>query len=152
MLKRIIIRHVISIITTTLFLIVSTYMYINKDFTLYHDYLNIKVQEVINIENLEQVSDKNSQSLKSYNFDIKNEEEDNKEVKIIVASNVLNNKINNNYIKYSINNQGIHSLNMDGVIYIENLKSLESKNIDLKIWISDTYSGELNYNGSVIVS
>ena len=60
--------------------------------------------------------------------------------------------VNNNYLKYSINGSDIHSLNMDGVIYIDKLDSYETKNIDLKVWISDTYQGELNYNGRCIVS
>ena len=64
----------------------------------------------------------------------------------------IHNNISNNYIKYSINNNDIKSLNQDGIIYLDSLEKLETKEIDLKIWISETYKGELNYNGRVVVS
>ena len=41
---------------------------------------------------------------------------------------------------------------MDGIIYIDNIETQEVKDISLKIWISDTYNGSLNYSGRVIVS
>ena len=55
-------------------------------------------------------------------------------------------------LKYIINDGEIHSLNMDGIVYIDNIEKEEVKDISLKIWISDTYNGSLNYSGRVIVN
>ena len=41
---------------------------------------------------------------------------------------------------------------MDGMIYLDNLNSLEEKNINLKIWISDSYIGDINYQGYIVVN
>ena len=41
---------------------------------------------------------------------------------------------------------------MDGMIIIDKLEGLESRDINLKLWISDTYNGDLNYNGRIVVS
>ena len=40
---------------------------------------------------------------------------------------------------------------MDGMIIVDTINSRESMNINIKLWISDTYEGDLNYEGRVIV-
>ena len=125
--NKIIRYYVCSILTTLIFLIGSTYCWFNfKKFDVTY--------------------------LKNYSFFISNNGSEEEQVKIMITPDLLKKNVNNNYLKYSINGSDIHSLNMDGVIYIDKLDSYETKNIDLKVWISDTYQGELNYNGRCIVS
>ena len=100
---------------------------------------------------MKQVSDQDSLRLQEYVFQIINQDCDNRNIKIAIVPNIINNNISNNYLKYTINNSAIHSLNMDGIIYIDNIKINEVKDISLKIWISDTYKGTLNYSGRVII-
>ena len=113
---------------------------------------NIVVSENIEFKSLDKVKDNNIDNLTSYNFDISNQGDSKQNIKISITPNLLTNNVSNNYIKYMINNTSVRSLNMDGVIYIDNIDEMETKNINLKIWISDTYLGDLNYNGRVIVS
>lgn len=142
-----IIFHVASIIYTSLFLIVSTYIWFyKKDFSLYNEVNNTKFlvsnDILLNLNN----------EVSSYNFDIENISNESETFKVYVVSDVLSNNVTNNYIKYIVNDNKVKTLNMDGIIYIDNLDISETKNIDLKIWISDTYIGSLNYTGYVIVS
>ncbi len=154
--NRIIKERLISIITTLVLLIGSTYCWFNfKQFNvnyLAYEKKDIVVSDNIEFSNLEQVSDQNIDKIKPYSFFISNNGEEKQEIKIIIAPDILKDNVNNNYLKYSINGSQIRSLNMDGVVYIDNLEEYETKNIDLKIWISETYQGNLNYNGRVIVS
>ena len=144
-----------SLIYTTIFLIGSTYyrFYI-KDFSVYREVLNnnIVVSENINFTSLEVRDEDDISTLNGYSFDISNQGNSKQNIKISIIPNLLTDNVSNNYVKYMINNTSVHSLNMDGVIYIDNIDEMETKNINLKIWISDTYSGDLNYNGRVIVS
>ncbi len=153
---KIIRKHVISIITTLIFLIGSTYCWFNyKGLEVsYQDYnkSGIKVSDSIAFNNLIQVSDNEISKVKPYNFSISNTNDTKEDIKITIVSDLLEESISNNYIKYSINNGNINSLNMDGVIYIDSLNNKETKDINLKLWISENYKGELNYNGRVIVS
>ena len=41
---------------------------------------------------------------------------------------------------------------MDDIIIISKLEALEKKDIDLKVWLSDTYEGNLNYEERVVVA
>ncbi len=154
--KKIMRRHIISIIITTLFLIISTYVWFNfKVFDISYKEMekeNIEVSNQVAFSSLEKVSDKNISDLTSYNFDVTNTGNAKEDIKITIVPDILTKNINNNYIKYSINNTDIKSLNTDGIIYLDSLNELETKNFDLKIWISETYSGDLNYNGRVIIS
>ena len=153
---KIILRHIISIITTLIFLIVSTYCWFNfKIFEVsYLDYekSGIVVSDNIAFNNLEQVRDEDINKIKPYNFSISNTNENKEDITITIVSDLLDESISNNYLKYSINDGTIKSLNMDGVIYIDSINNNETKDINLKVWISETYKGELNYNGRVIVS
>ena len=153
--KREMIYHISSIIYTTIFLIASTYFWFYvKDFNIYQDIQdkNIIVSQDIKFNSLSQVSDREINKIKGYNFDIQNISDTKQDIKISIVSDMLSNNVSNNYVKYMINNRSIHSLNTDGIIYIDNIDIQETKNINLKIWLSETYSGNLNYNGRVIVS
>ena len=140
------------IIITILFLTFSSYIWFNlKDFTVYKTNTreNIIVSENITFSSLKQVSDNDVLKIEEYNFQIENKAVNNQNIKITIVPDVIQNNISNNYLKYIINDGEIHSLNMDGIVYIE---KKEIKDISLKIWISDTYKGSLNYSGRVIVN
>ena len=143
------------IIITILFLTFSSYIWFNlKDFTVYKTNTreNIIVSENITFSSLKQVSDNDVLKIEEYNFQIENKAVNNQNIKITIVPDVIGNNISNNYLKYIINDGEIHSLNMDGIVYIDNIEKEEIKDISLKIWISDTYKGSLNYSGRVIVN
>lgn len=143
------------IIITILFLTFSSYIWFNlKDFTVYKTNTreNIIVSENITFSSLKQVSDNDVLKIEEYNFQIENKAVNNQNIKITIVPDVIQNNISNNYLKYIINDGEIHSLNMDGIVYIDNIEKEEIKDISLKIWISDTYNGSLNYSGRVIVN
>lgn len=143
------------IIITILFLTFSSYIWFNlKDFTVYKTNTreNIIVSENITFSSLKQVSDNDVLKIEEYNFQIENKAVNNQNIKITIVPDVIGNNISNNYLKYIINDGEIHSLNMDGIVYIDNIEKEEIKDISLKIWISDTYNGSLNYSGRVIVN
>ncbi len=146
--------YIINIIYTTIFLIGSTtYWYFNiKGIQDNLDDYNIHVVNEIKLDNLKQVSDKETNSLASYEVSLKNNTLDKKKMMVYIMKSNLNSNLTNNYIKYQINNYGINSLNMDGMIYLDNINSLEEKNIDLKVWISDSYLGDTNYQGYIVVN
>lgn len=146
--------YIINIIYTTIFLIGSTtYWYFNiKGIQDNLDDYNIHVVNEIKLDNLKQVSDKETNSLASYEVSLKNNTLDKKKMMVYIMKSNLNSNLTNNYIKYQINNYGINSLNMDGMIYLDNINSLEKKNINLKVWISDSYLGDTNYQGYIVVN
>ncbi len=146
--------YIINIIYTTIFLIGSTtYWYFNiKGIQDNLDDYNIHVVNEIKLNNLEQVSDKETNSLASYEVSLKNNTLDKQKMMVYIMKSNLNSNLTNNYIKYQINDYGINSLNMDGMIYLDNLNSLEEKNINLKVWISDSYLGDTNYQGYIVVN
>lgn len=153
--KKIKIYYLSRIILTTFFLIASTYIWFHlKSFNIYNEVKNDKifVSSNITFDSLKQVSDDSISNLNSYHFSIQNKDTESQSIKISIVPDLLQDNISNNYIKYVINDSEVHSLNMDGIIYIDNISKLEVKDINLKVWISDTYSGSLNYNGRVIVS
>lgn len=146
--------YIINIIYTTIFLIGSTtYWYFNiKGIQDNLDDYNIHVVNEIKLDDLKQVSDKETNSLASYEVSLKNNTFDKKKMMVYIMKSNLNSNLTNNYIKYQINDYGINSLNMDGMIYLDNINSLEEKNIDLKVWISDSYLGDTNYQGYIVVN
>ena len=146
--------YIINIIYTTIFLIGSTtYWYFNiKGIQDNLDDYNIHVVNEIKLDNLKQVSDKETNSLASYELSLKNNTFDKQKMMVYIMKSNLNSNLTNNYIKYQINNYGINSLNMDGMVYLDNIHSLEEKNIDLKVWISDSYLGDTNYQGYIVVN
>ena len=146
--------YIINIIYTTIFLIGSTtYWYFNiKGIQDNLDDYNIHVVNEIKLDNLKQVSDKETNSVASYEVSLKNNTFDKQKMMVYIMKSNLNSNLTNNYIKYQINNYGINSLNMDGMNYLDNINSLEEKNIDLKVWISDSYLGDTNYQGYIVVN
>ena len=146
--------YIINIIYTTIFLIGSTtYWYFNiKGIQDNLDDYNIHVVNEIKLDNLKQVSDKETNSLASYEVSLKNNTFDKQKMMVYIMKSNLNSNLTNNYIKYQINNYGINSLNMDGMVYLDNINSLEEKNINLKVWISDSYLGDTNYQGYIVVN
>ena len=146
--------YIINIIYTTIFLIGSTtYWYFNiKGIQDNLDDYNIHVVNEIKLDNLKQVSDKETNSLASYEVSLKNNTLDKQKMMVYIMKSNLNSNLTNNYIKYQINNYGINSLNMDGMVYLDNINSLEEKNINLKVWISDSYLGDTNYQGYIVVN
>ena len=153
--KKRILYHVSSIVFTSLFLVLSTYYWFySKDFSIYKEIRNenLLVSSDIVFHSLKQVRDENINDLNDYTFRIQNKDTKNQSIKISIVPDLLQNNISNNYVKYVINDGGIHSLNMDGVIYIDDILEEETREIHLKIWISETYAGNLNYKGRVVVS
>ena len=140
---------------TLLFLIISTYCWFNlREKDIYKTYQpeNIQISKPIVFDSLEKVSDEKIETIDGYEFTISNQGANTKNVKIMVVGDLLTDNVSNNYIKYSINNTEVRSLNIDGIISVFDILESETKNINLKIWISESYSGNLNYNGRVIVS
>lgn len=149
--------YIINIIYTTIFLIGSTtYWYFNirgiQD-NIDNDLKQMAVvSNEIKLDSLKQLSDKETKYLNSYDVSLTNQTNELKRVKVYIMKTNLNTDLTNNYIKYQINDYGINSLNMDGMIYLDNLNGLEEKNINLKIWISDSYLGDTNYQGYIVVN
>ena len=146
--------HITSIILTTLFLVSSTYYWFFVREVTYYEEIennNILVSNEIEFTSLSKVSDKDINSLNGYELKIQNKGIESEDIKIYIVPNILFNNVTNNYVKYQVNNGNIKSLNTDGMIYVSNLDYLETEDINLKIWLSETYMGELNYNGRVIV-
>lgn len=137
------------IICTFLFMIISTTVWFTRDVNIYHKVKsNIESNEII-ISNLKRISESDN---KVYNLKIANKEKSTEKFKVYIVPTVLSTSISNNYIKYQVNDNSIKTLNMDGMIIIDKLEGLENRDINLKLWISDTYNGNLNYEGRVVVS
>lgn len=149
-----IIYYSLEIIVTILFLVVSTFIWFNKNLDIRKNNLheNILVSEDLKLNYLNQVSDLEIDNLETIKFDITNKANEKKEFKLIIVSNLLKDNVNNNYIKYKLNDGHIKTLNSDGIICYDNLLEEETKEFNLKIWISETYSGDLNYNGEIIIA
>ena len=155
--KKFFVYHIKSIIYTTLFLIISTtYWYFNIRGIQDNIDADLKqmavVSNEIKLDNLKQLSDNETKYLNSYDVSLTNQTNEKRKVKVYIMKSNLNKNLTNNYIKYQMNDYNINSLNMDGMIYLDNLNSLEEKNINLKIWISDSYKGDINYQGYIVVN
>lgn len=137
------------IIFTFLFMISSTYLWFTRNVNVYHEVkTNIQSNEIV-VSNLKRISDKDASS---YNLKIENKDTSQEKYKVYIVPDVLKESVSNNYIKYQVNDNNIRTLNMDGMIIIDEIEGLETKDINLKLWISDTYNGDLNYEGRVVVS
>ena len=130
-------------------MIISTYVWFNKNTSVYHEVKTSITSNEVKISNLKRLSDNDT---RSYNIKIENKENQQEKFKVYIIPDVLSTSISNNYIKYQVNDNNIKTLNMDGMIMISELEGLETKDINLKLWISDTYNGDLNYEGRVVVS
>ena len=134
------------IIITTMFLIISTTLWFNRKIDVYHDVkTNVQSNEII-------FSNISKNDNKIYHLKLENKEESKQKVRVYIMPDIMKKNIDNNYIKYQINNKDTKTLNMDGMIIIDTIDSLEEKNIELKLWVSDTYDGDLSYSGRVVVA
>ena len=134
------------IIFTTLFLIISTTVWFTRKVDVYHEVKsNIKSNQIV----FSNISKNNTEI---YNLKLENTNNSKQNVKVFIVPDVMKNKLDNNYIKYQINNKDIKTLNMDGMIIVDTIDSLEEKNIELKLWVSDTYNGDLSYSGRIVVA
>ncbi len=141
--------YLTRIIYTILFLIFTTfYWYFNLKDINYQTANNLNNIKTISFNNLKQVSDSLAKDLTPLKVNIKNEEE-RREIKIFIVPTTT--KISNNYIKYQINDEDIHSLNLDGMIYLDNLNPNEERNLTLKLWISENYQGYVKYSGNIVI-
>lgn len=138
-----------SIVITIVFLIFSTYYWFNvKEFnvsameinnsniTITGDYIINDLQKLNNTNNKYQISITNSGDCKET-------------FKLAICNLFIKNNINNNYIKYSVNNNYVKTLNNDGIIYINEINPQESLNLEIKLWISDTYDGTEKFTGTI---
>ena len=134
------------IVITFLFLVISTTIWITRRPVIYHEVDKNITSNEISFKELKK-GDKES----IYNLTLSNKENLQQKVKVYIVPEVLKENISNNYIKYQIGDNSIKTLNMDGMILVDTMESLEEKNISLKIWISATYEGDLSYSGRVVV-
>ena len=134
------------IIFTTLFLIISTTVWFTRKVNVYHDIESNIISNQIVFSDIS----KNDNTI--YHLKLENKEEIKQKVKVYIMPDIMKNNIDNNYIKYQINNKDIKTLNMDGMIIVDTIDSLEEKDIELKLWVSDTYNGDLSYSGRVVVA
>ena len=134
------------IIFTIVFLIISTNIWFTRKIDIYHDVkTNIKSNEIV-------FSNVSKNSNEVYNLKLENTNNSRQNIKVYIVPDIMKNNIDNNYIKYQINNKDIKTLNMDGMIIVDTIDSLEEKNIELKLWVSDTYNGDLSYSGRIVVA
>lgn len=134
------------IIFTFLFLITSTTIWFSKRNNIYHEVKSSLVCNEIVFSNIDKTSINNT-----YNIKIKNKNNIKEDLKVYIIPSLFDNNISNNYIKYQINDNEIKTLNMDGMILVSSIDSLDTVDYNLKIWVSDTYMGNLTYSGRVIV-
>ena len=139
---------ILRITFTFIFLILSTFIWINKKDNLYHEYRSdIEFNEVV-FSNLKK---DNQDDNNNYILNINNKENIKKDIKIYIIPDILSSSVTNNFIRYQIDDNSIKTLNMDGIVYALSLDAKESIQINLKLWLSDTYDGENNYFGRVVV-
>ena len=137
------------IIFTSLFVIISTNIWFTRKVEVYHAVPNSVLSNEVIISDLKRQSDDDDNI---YKLELENKENETQDIKIYIVPSQLEESVSNNYIKYQVNNERIKTLNMDGIIIISKLEALEKKDIDLKVWLSDTYEGNLNYEGRVVVA
>ena len=130
-------------------MIISTTLWFTRKVLVYHEIPTSLASNEVTISNLKKLSDNDNTS---YNIKIENKENTEENFKVYIVPDVLSSSVSNNYIKYQIDDNSVKTLNMDGMIMISKLEGFESKDINLKLWISDTYNGDLNYEGRVVVS
>ncbi len=137
------------IIFTFLFMVISTFFWFTRSVNIYHEVKSkIDSNEII-ISNLKRLKESDDTV---YNLKIENKDNNQENFKVYIVPTLVGTSVSNNYIKYQVNDNNIKTLNMDGMIIVDKLDGLESRNINLKLWISDTYDGNLNFEGRVVVS
>ena len=140
---------IVRIVFTMFFCTISTIIWFTRKVEIYHEVKSSVIFNDVTVSDLKKVEDSDN---RVYNLKIENKDETEKNIKVYIVRDVIGNCIENNYIKYQINNENVKTLNMDGVIMISKLEGLETRDINLKLWISDTYTGNLNYDGRIVVA
>ena len=135
------------IIFTSLFLIISTIIWANRRVSIYHHVISNVSMNDITISDIKKDSNDNI-----YHLKLENTKEDIQNIKLYIVPDVLKDNINNNYIKYQINDKEVKTLNTDGMILVDKINGLEEKNIDVKLWVSDTYDGNQTYSGRIVIA
>ena len=135
------------IIFTSLFLIISTIIWANRRVSIYHNFSSAVSMNEITITDISKNSNNNL-----YHLKLENTKDETQKIKIYIVQDVLKTNINNNYIKYQINNKEVKTLNTDGMILVDKINGLEEKNIDVKLWVSDSYEGNETYSGRIVIA
>lgn len=174
--KREIYSHLISIATTLLFLVVTTWFWFGPRIELSEAQSVMKGQEFINLqfidlsegiqlENAYPVTDQKGSSIDPYRFQIINH--DQKEVTFTIGfvNDLLAiekdhcKPLDNNYIRYTIkkNEEAFtdpRNLALDGSMYQETLQPGESATYSLKFWIDQNAGNEImntHFHGKVAI-
>ena len=137
------------IIFTSLFVIISTNIWFTRKVEVYHVVPNNVLSHEVVISNLRRLSDDDDNT---YKLELENKNDDALDIKVYIVPSLVDESVSNNYIKYQVNDGNVKTLNMDGIIIISKLEALEKKDINLKVWLSDTYEGNLNYEGRIVVA
>lgn len=161
--KREIVGNIVSIVSALVFLVVGTLMWYNLHIN-YKDANEVLnnankyyVLDSLNLDNITKTNDKNINKIESYKFDVINIYDENRRFSLNLVNDLSKNSISNNYIKYMIKKENgtyseIRSLNMDGIIYIDDLLPNEIVSYEIKLWVSDNYSDNYDYHGNLMVT
>ena len=146
--------YVISIIYTSLFLIISTLYWYHNIYGIRDNAMLDKFQEnqIMFVGTLNKVSEDKIEELTSYSLNLKNSTNDVKKIKVYVANKNYNSELSNNYVKFQINDEYINTLNMDGLVYCDDVLGNQEKQIKIKLWISNTYQGNNSYDPVIIIN
>lgn len=151
--------YIISIFSVFIFFIVGTLMW----YRLHINYESVQntldnLKEVyviddVNLGDVSKINDSNSYKLNSYRFVLTNNDSVSKKISIKLINN--SSKLDNNYLRYIIKKDNgkyssVRSLNMDGDIYFDDLKSNSKSVYEIKIWVSDNYQNEIDYYGNLV--
>ena len=140
-------KRVISLITTTAFLFISTYIWFNfrtLRTTAQPKYFNNKFLEIIetnngNQENIFPTTDEDGFKQDGSIIKVKNNSNKNIQYKLLIVPN-NSNTLNSKYIKYSYSiNGGEYSnpkaINNDNLIAIDNISNYSINTYNIKMWI-----------------
>lgn len=135
------------IIFTSLFLIISTIIWANRRVSIYHQIDNVVSMNEIMISDIKKDDINNI-----YHLKLENTKDDTQNIKLYIVPDVLKDNINNNYMKYQINDKEVKTLNTDGMILVDKINGLEEKELDVKLWVSDSYEGNQTYSGRIVIA
>ena len=155
MYKKEIRKRIISLITTTLFLFVSTYIWFNyrtirtNAETKYFNNAYLEIKEVSNedLTDLLPTTDEEGSKQEGTTFKVKNNSNNNIAYKLMFVPD-NNNTLNNKFIKYSYNvNGGKYStpkvIDDNNLITIDSISNKNINTYNLKIWIDYEAGNEI---------